>query len=580
MTDVSVFSHETVLTLGQRARLAQDPRVGGGNLLKSAIEANPNPHLPFIHTLKPLTNTEGELQSSWSLLDLDWLAQSWAVWYVSKGVGPRDRVAVFLEDSFAYSVHFYALAQLGAIAVLINSNASKEIAVSLMEQTNPVGLFASRDRLDLIGPEVMEIKGMTWTQVAEEIPAPEGAPLPEVSRFRHAPVDPVCILHSSGTTGIPKPTIHTHRSIVAGPLFRLIDHKEQPGAIMMTSLPQSHLGCIAYTTYAVLGGTPLVAGFDRPGDDLVEAVQQFKPTQVMSFAHAYSEMASLELEHGALDSVNVWISIGDAVHQAHIKKILGQRSPNLAAAAFYDRLGTTELGWGVLLKVRTLDSERNDRNAGKPVGVADVVVLRKDGSIANVNEVGLLGAQGPAITPGYWNGSDITYRSMLSGYWLTGDMAYRDGNGDHFLVDRAVDCIESPTGPGYSVFMEEAILQELEDVNDVAVIAGKYGDQAVAVAVVTVSEGSTVEAEKLLQLANETLTKAGQPVLAIIDIAHTHEDFPVGVTGKVLKRLLRDKYADLPSYVTNADKRYVAAVPCPKESEHYGITVGGALAAG
>ncbi|MFC1409716.1 class I adenylate-forming enzyme family protein [Streptacidiphilus sp. N1-12] len=568
MTDVSVsvFSHETVLTLGQRARLAQDPRVGGGNLLKSAIAANPNPHLPFIHTLKPMTNTEGEEQSSWSLLDLDWLAQSWAVWYVGKGVGPRDRVAVFLDDSFAYHVHFYALAQIGAIAVLINSNASAEIATSLMEQTNPVGLFVSQDRLAML-PDVMQIKGMTWTQVAEELPAPEGAPLPEVSRFRHAPVDPVAILHSSGTTGIPKPTIHTHRSIVAGPLFRLIDHKEQPGAVMMTSLPQSHLGCVAYTTYAVLGGTPLVAGFDRPGEELAEAVAEFKPTQVMSFAHAYSELAALDLAPGVLDSVNVWISIGDAVHQAHIRKVLGRRSPDLPAAAFYDRLGTTELGWGVLLKIRTIDSERNDRNAGKPVGVADVVVLRKDGSIANVNEVGLLGAQGPAITPGYWNGSDITYRSMLSGFWLTGDMAYRDANGDHFLVDRAVDCIESPTGTGYSVFMEEALLHDLTEVDDVAVIAGKYGDQSVAVAVVTVAEGSVVEAQKLLDQANDALTKAGQPVLAILDIAHSHEDFPVGVTGKVLKRLLREKYANLPAYVAAANPKYVAAVPCPKESK-------------
>jgi acyl-coenzyme A synthetase/AMP-(fatty) acid ligase len=566
MSDVSVFSAETVLSLGQRARLAQDPRVGGGNLLKSAIAANPHPEIPFIHTVKPITNTEGEEQTAFSLLDLDWLAQSWAVWYVSKGVGPRDRVAVFLDDSFAYSVHFYALAQLGAIAVLINSNASKAIATSLMEQTNPVGLFTTRDRLEELGPEVNDIKGLIWTQLSEELPAPEGAPLPEVSRFRHSSQDPVAILHSSGTTGAPKPTIHTHRSIVAGPLFRLIDHKEQPGAIMMTSLPQSHLGCIAYTTYAVLGGTPLVAAFDRPGEELAEAVAQYRPTQVMSFAHAYSELASLELPPGALDSVNVWISIGDAVHQAHITKVLSQRSKDRPAAAFYDRLGTTELGWGVLLKIRTLDSERNDRNAGKPVGVADVVVLRKDGSMANANEVGLLGAQGPAITPGYWNGSDITYRSMLSGYWLTGDMAYRDAQGDHYLVDRAVDCIESPTGTGYSVFMEEAILSDVPEVDDVAVIAGKYGDQAVAVAVVTVAEGSVVEAEKLLAHANEALAKAGHPVLAILDIAHSHEDFPVGVTGKVLKRLLRDKYADLPTYVAAADRKYVAAVPCPKEN--------------
>jgi len=54
-----VFSSETVLTPGQRARLAQDPRVGGGNLLKSAIAANPHPELPFVHSARPLVDTDG-----------------------------------------------------------------------------------------------------------------------------------------------------------------------------------------------------------------------------------------------------------------------------------------------------------------------------------------------------------------------------------------------------------------------------------------------------------------------------------------------------------------------------------------
>jgi acyl-coenzyme A synthetase/AMP-(fatty) acid ligase len=555
-----VFSAETVLSPGQRARLAQDPRVGGGSLLKSAIAANPHPEIPFIHSARPLVNTDGQEQWDFSLLDLDWLAQSWSVWYLGQGVGPRDRVAVFLEDSFAYSVHYWALAQIGAIAVLINSNASQAIATSLMEQTNPVGLFTDRERLALLGSNVDTIEGLSWTRTVEELPAPEGRPLPETGRFRHSGDDPVVILHSSGTTGIPKPTIHTHRSIVAGPLFRLIDHKEQPGALMMTSLPQSHLGCIAYTTYAVLGGTPLVAAFDRSGLELAAAVDEYQPTQVMSFAHAYPELASLDLPIGSLDSVNVWISIGDAIHHAHIRKVLSLRSEDRPAAAFYDRLGTTELGWGVLLKIRTLDSERNDRNAGKPVGVADVVVLRQDGSVADANEIGLLGAQGPAITPGYWNGSDITYRSMLSGYWLTGDMAYRNADGDHFLVDRAVDRIDSPTGTGYSVFMEEAILSDVPELDDIAVIAGRWDGQSVAVAVVTVAEGAEVEAEKLLERANEALRTAGHPLLTALDVARTETDFPVGVTGKVLKRVLRDKYADLSGYVAGAEDGSVAWV--------------------
>lgn len=130
----------SVLTAEQRAAVAADASVGGGNLLPSAIAANPHPDIPFLHTIRPVTNTDGKPQHDFSLLQLDALAQSWSVWYLEQGVQPRDRVAVYFEDSFAYSIHFYALAQIGAIAVLINSNAPREIALSLVEQTNPVGL--------------------------------------------------------------------------------------------------------------------------------------------------------------------------------------------------------------------------------------------------------------------------------------------------------------------------------------------------------------------------------------------------------------------------------------------------------
>lgn len=542
----------TVLSPKDRAALAADMSVGGGNLLPSAIAANPHPEIPFVRPTRPVIGTDGAPMHELSLHDIDHLAQSWSVWYIEQGVGPRDRVAVFFGDSFSYSVHFYALAQIGAVAVLINSNAPREIALSLLTQTGPVGLYADRERLGRLGDAIDELSDLRFVQAVEELPAPPPAQLPDTARFRHVSEDPVVILHSSGTTGVPKPTVHNHRSIVAGPQFRLVDHKEAPGAVMMTSLPQSHLGCIAYTVYAVLSGSPTIAAFDRPGAELAAAVREQRPTAVMSFAHAYSEMATLDLPDGTLDSVDAWVSIGDAVHEAHIKNILGRRSADKPPAAFLDRLGTTELGWGVLLKVRQLTSERNDRCAGKPVGVAEVTVLRKDGTEADANEVGLLAAKGPAITPGYWNNSDLSYRFRLSGYWLTGDNAYRDDNGDYFLVDRTADAVETASGTGYTVFMEEVLLSDVADVVDCAVIAGRIDGRVAPVAVVTV--GSAVaEGDKLLTRANEALRAAGHPAIDVLEIARTDADFPVGVTGKVLKRQLREKYADLGTYLRGAD---------------------------
>lgn len=551
----------TVLSQGQRHTLAVDEGFGGGSVLAAALAASPRPDVPFLRLVRPLACGDGPPLHELSLLQLDALAQSWSVWYLDRGVRPRDRVAIYLDDTFAYSVHFHALAQIGAIPVMVNSRAPYAVGLELCRRTAPVGLYTDRARLTGLGTGLDAIGlGDSWTQLAEELPAPPAAGLPDAARFRHAADDPVSILHSSGTTGNPKPVVQTHRSSVAGPRFRLLSHAELPGALMMTSLPQSHLGCIAYSLYAVLAGTPLVSLYDASGPELAAAVQEHRPTSVMSFSHAYGELAALDLPAGALDSVNVWVSMGDASHEAHIRSVLGRRSPGQAPAAFYDRLGTTEVGWGALLHIRTLSSPRKPRCVGTATGVAEVAVLRADGSPTGTGEIGLLGTKGPAVTVGYWNDADTTYRSRLNGYWLTGDVAYRGEDGMFYQVDRAVDAIHTPGGTGYSVQMEELLLSEVDEVSDCAVVAGRLDGEPVPVAVVRTLQGEA-DPVALLGRANQALRLAGQPELALLEVVRTDADLPLGVTGKVLKRHLRDRYADLAGYVEAGQDRLLAVSP-------------------
>lgn len=538
------FANRALLTPEQRSRLAALPELGGGNLLATAMAVHPDPNIPFIRTGRPVINTAGKEQTEFTLAQIDALAQSWSVWYHEQGVGPRDRVALYMEDTFAYTIHLNALAQLGAIGVLINSKASPALALGLCARTTPVGIYTTRSRFATIAAEIGSLDGLRWVQLAEDVPAPAPASLPDAWRFTHAGEDPVSIMHSSGTTGIPKAVTQTHASSVAGPRYRLVNYTEPARERMMTAQPQSHLGCIVYTAYSILAGTPLVALYDPSGAELATAVRQHQPNGVMAFAHAYTELAALETPSGIVDSVDYWVNMGDAIHGTHIEAILAKRSPDQEPPTFYDRFGTTELGWGLVVQPRTLASERSDRRVGKPDPGLEVAVLRPDGGKAPVGEVGFFGAKGPSITAGYWNDSDTTYRSKLGGYWLTGDFVYQDADGNYFVVDRTKDAIATAEGTGYSVLMEELLLREISTIDDCAVVAGRVGDDIVPVAVIVTDE-SPAEADRLLAEANHVLEKAGHPRIAVLDIAVTAQDFPVGVTGKVLKRELRERYSDL-----------------------------------
>jgi 3-aminoavenalumate diazotase len=551
------ISAKALLSRDLRAQLAADSSLGVGNLLRKAIEVNPHPDAPFLESGRPLINSDGEEQTEFSLLDIDRLVQSWAVWYLEQGVRPRDRVAVFFEDSFAYSIHVHALGRIGAIAMLINSNVTKETALALARQTGPTGLYVDRVRLDRIDGDLGMLDSLRWVQLVEELPAPPAAELPEEDRFKHVDDDPVVILYSSGTTGLPKPIVHSHASLAAGPRWRLVNFVEKPTSLMMAAQPQSHVGAIVYALYAVVAATPIVPLYDPTGPELVAAIARYRPTMVLAFAHAYSDLAALQVPEGALDSVEGWISLADAVHEAHMKEILGRRSKGLPEATFYDRFGSSELGWGLMVQRRSLSTERSDRRMGTPDSLAEFAVLRKDGTKAEPGEPGLIGVKTPTVTLGYWGDSDTTYRSQLGGYWLSGDVGYQDENGTYFHVDRAVDVIETDSGTGYSVLMEELLLAEVPDILDCAVVAGKHEGRTAPVAVIT-THGEAVDPDEILRAANAALRSAGHPELALLEVVTTDGGVPLGFTGKVLKSRLREKYRSLEHYLAETDGKVLA----------------------
>ena len=555
------ISATALLSRDLRSHLAADDSLGAGNLLETALEVNPNPDAPFIESGRPVADTDGRARTEFSLLDIDRLAQSWAAWYLEKGVEPRDRVAIFIEDSFAYTIQVHALAQIGAIAVLINSKVPKEIALELCRRTGAIGLYTDRARLARLDDAIGLLVDLRWIQLVEELPAPPPAVLPDGARYRHVADDPVVILHSSGTTGIPKPVIHTHATTVAGPRYRLENFTELPDALMMAAQPQTHVGSIGYAMYAVIAGTPMVALYDPTGPELVSAIARYRPTMVLAFAHAYSDLAALEVEEGALDSVDGWISMADAVHEAHMKEILARRSKDRPEAIFYDRFGSSELGWGLMVERRSLSTERSDRRMGTPDSLAEFAVLRKDGTKAEPGEFGLIGVKSPTLTVGYWGDSDLTYRSKLAGYWLSGDVGYTDETGTYFQVDRAVDVVETEDRPGYSVLMEELLLAESAEILDCAVVAGRHEDRTVPVALIT-TNGAEVDPEAVFCAANDALRSAGHPELALLEVAR-EGDMPFGVTGKVLKSRLRQRYRWLEHYLAEPNGKVLATSLSP-----------------
>ncbi|MFE2377098.1 class I adenylate-forming enzyme family protein [Streptomyces sp. NPDC059398] len=559
------LSPGTLLDADARRKLAGLPGLGGGNVWHTAARLSPWPDLPAVVADRPLVNADGELQSEFSLRQLDELSRVWSAWYLDQGVRPRDRVAVYLSDSFEDQLHLAALAQIGAIALVINGRMEADTALRLMARTGPVGLYTDEThRGALAGRE--RTAGVRWTRTRADAAVLGHCTLPDAARFHHAPDDPVMLCHSSGTTGDPKPVIHAHWQSVAGVCHRLTGHAEPPTSVLLSAAPHSHAGATAFTFYALLAGLPLIAVDDPSGPGVARAVRTHRPTTVLAFNQTHSALATMELDPADFASVAYWINMGDAAHDAHIRRLirLGHHRVDgelVAGSGFGDGLGSSELGWAALRRTITAQTPPSPRLLGRPEECAEVVVLREDGAAAAPGEVGMLGVRSETVAPGYWNDHDTNYRSRLAGYWLSGDLAYRTADGDFYHADRIVDAIHTPGGTGYSVLMEETLLLQLPEVADCAVVAGGAGGVTLPVALVRLR--GEADPGDLLRRANKALADIGQPPLALLETARDASDIPVGSTGKVLKRLLRERYGDLRGHIETHPTGVAAELPVP-----------------
>ncbi len=520
--------------------LQSEPDIGCGNFFSYALRACAAPDAPLVWLDTDQALPADERATVLSLSQIDRLTRRYATAYVRLGVIPGQPIAVYLRNGAGYLLQFVALSRLGAIPVLVNGNMLPEIVVPFLRKVGAQGLLVddwAQARLAREMPRLRQV--LPWIQGQEGLAtlATDRPLLPHV----HAPQDVVLISHSSGTTGIPKAVVFAHQQFFQGTRHRL-GLPTRPQRIL-TALPHAHSAGLAFQMFALLTDTPLFIASEESARSVLPQIAHFRPTSVVAFAKTHAEIADAPLGDFDLASVKEWVNTGDAVHERHIRRIVSEAP----GSVFVDGLGSSEMGFSVFRQEHTYDSSDYGRCVGTPVHWAQAEILTDDGLRLGPNQVGRLAVRSPSITPGYWNDPELTAAARRGEFFLTGDVAYRDERGRFYQVDRVPDVIHTPTGPAYSLVMEELILNALPEVKDCSVVALTDDAGRSAPAAVLHLEPEMVvqmpsEADTLITLnavLRADLKTPGVKLLVAVVFMERH-DVPHGPTGKVLKRALRD----------------------------------------
>lgn len=539
------MSTNTILPNELRSKHASNLQLGCGNFLHEAVKVSPFADQQHLWMDQPCRIFTGEVFDGFSLTQLKHVVDTYASWYYGAGVRPKDPIGVFVSEGVENLIHYLALNAIGAIPAIVNGNMPPHIAALWFEKVGVVGLYSDKRLSSQIAPHLKHNDALRFF-VTDETAAPVYKPkLPTIYPFQHADHDTVLVGHSSGTTGIPKAVQFQHQQFFYGIRYRLSLPFPGGSERVLSALPHSHSAGIAYLMLALLNGSSTMVLSSNQPEVVLPGIDAFQPSMFVAFPECYVLLSEAELDKHNLDSINLWFNGGDAAHEAHIRRLIEQGhhvvdGKRVKGSIFIDGLGSSEMGFSLFRNVHTLKTSNYNRCIGKPLEWVDAAVLDDDGQKLPPYRVGKLGVKSPSITPGYWNDSVLTARSQVGQYFLTGDLFYYDEEGRFFHVDRIPDLVRTKAGAVYSLETEELILRNFRGIVDCTIVGVASGEFQEAVAVVRLRPGVETNETELRGHINDMLGKLNKLPLNRVLFGKL-ADFPLGPTGKVLKRELREQ---------------------------------------
>jgi fatty-acyl-CoA synthase len=350
------------------------------------------------------------------------------------------------------------------------------------------------------------------------------------------------IMYTSGTTGRPKGVMRTHESTVSQYYLNNINMGVLPTDKVMLVMPMCHINSIFYSFPYTLVSAPVfvynMVSFDP--EDLLRTIDKYKITYTSLVPTHYIMMLALPDEvKNNIDVTSIrQLLISSAPARKDLKVAIMDYFKN---AELWEAYGSTEGGLVTLL--RPEDQFKKLGSIGKEIfGTDRIRILDEDRNEVPDGEVGELFYRTPMLFKEYLKEPEKT-KEAFEGEWSSaGDMVKRDEDGYYTLVDRKANMIITGGENVYPSEVEEVVGSH-EAVQDVAVIGipdDKWGEAIKAVVVLNAGyEPGEDLAKEILDHCRGKIAGYKRP--KTMDFLKDDE-MPRTPTGKILHRILREKY--------------------------------------
>jgi len=467
------------------------------------------------------------------------------------GLSKGDSIAVLNPNSFHYVELYFASAKAGTPIVPLNYRFGKnELSYVLTDSEARIVFFGKRylSVIDQLRHEVKhEVEKIEHLICLDgDVPgsknyedvlkaAPESEPTVPLDEN-----DMVILGYTGGTTGKPKGVMTTHRNIITSCYNTAIERFLRHEAIFLNVPPLFHAGdANSMFTFSFLGATNVIIDSFSP-EILLKTIQKHRITHVLLVpAMILRVLQYPEVNKYDLSSLQV-VYYGTAPMAVEPLK----KAMRIFGCGFSQTYGTTETFVPIsILKPQdhviegSEDDFRRMSSAGREVvGVEVKIVDEKDNEVPG-GDIGEVIVRGNNVMKGYWKKPDLTQKALKNGWYHTGDMGRMDDRKYLYIVDRKDDMIISGGENIYAKEIENVLFTH-PAVADAAVIGVPDDVWGEAVkALIIRKEGIKVEENEVIDYCKKYLASYKKPK-SVEFVA----EFPRSTAGKILKRILREKY--------------------------------------
>jgi acyl-CoA synthetase (AMP-forming)/AMP-acid ligase II len=460
---------------------------------------------------------------------------------------PGDRIGILSQNLAEYVECYYGVPAAGMALTFLNYRLHPKEWAWILNDAGASVLVVERDLLEQIQPvlgDVPTVKTVIVINGGGEAGTIDYADFTASAPDTNPPVkvdvdDTAWLIYTSGTTGFPKGAMLTHRNLVTAVTESVIEYQPQPDERNLLAFPLCHVSGYSVPVNHFRGGLVVLMRAYEP-----ELFMQLVEHHRITATAMAPTMLNFLLQHPRIDDYDLStlrnIGYGAAAMPVEVLKAAIDRFGPIVYSGF----GMTELGGNVLVHskdvhIRAINGEEHLLAAcGKPMCLAVVKVVDADGNECPPGEVGEIVIRAEQVLKGYWNNDEGTKKAMEGGWFHTGDMARRDEEGFFYIVDRMKDMIITGGENVYSREVEEVIYSH-PAVSEAAVIGlpdPTWGENVTAV--VVLRPGAQATEADIIAACRDRLAGFKKPKRVIFV-----DELPKNVSGKILKRELRDRFA-------------------------------------